>query len=81
VTVGAVAGAAATGGAGVAATTARFGPKAGAMTAAATRLGDDGDGDRNGDSSPTARTNQDRIATDDGGVAAYRRRENDPAYY
>jgi len=82
VTVGAVAGAGYVAGTGAAVTTARWGPKAGLGQAAVSRLTPDGgsDPDPDADTSPT--TAQDNLATTaTGGVPAYRRRKNDPAYY
>jgi hypothetical protein len=77
VTAGAVAGAATAGGTRAAVTAARFGPRAGAIEAGARRLADDEDDTSQSD----PRTDQDRITRDDGGIARYRRRENDPGYY
>jgi len=80
VTVGAVAGAGYVAGTSAAVTTARWGPKAGVGQAAVSRLTTDGGSDTNTDTSPS--TAQDNLATTaTGGVPAYRRRENDPAYY
>jgi type IV secretion system protein TrbL len=77
-TVGTIAGVGYLGGRQAAATAARYGKTAGAIQAAA-------DGGPRGDDSAarTGGTKQDNIADDDGGggVPAYRRSENDPAYY
>ncbi|MFB6188968.1 MAG: hypothetical protein ABEI57_03715 [Halapricum sp.] len=79
VAAGSIAGAGYIGGRRTALTTARFGPKAGAVQAAIERQSDE--------DAAANRTNQDNVANDNdgngggGGVPAYRRSENDPGYY
>lgn len=81
-TAGTVAAAGYAGGQRAAVTAARWGPRAGATHLATQRFADDqGTQGENGAPDSTGQTNHDNIATDRGGVAAYRRSENDPAYY
>jgi len=76
-TVGTVAGAGYYGSRRVAATAARYGPRAGARHAVVQQVTPATD-----ERATTETTTQDRVATtDDGGVPAYRRSENDPGYY
>ncbi|MFC7070521.1 hypothetical protein [Halobaculum lipolyticum] len=81
-TAGVVAGIAATGGTGAAATAARYGSRAGVAHAAIQQVGGENSSTtRNG---PSTTTGQDNVSTDtaaDGGVPAYRRAEHDPGYY
>ncbi|MXR40787.1 hypothetical protein GRX01_05455 [Halobaculum sp. WSA2] len=77
-TLGAVAGMGAAVGGGAAATTARYGPRAGMMYAAVQRVMDGGSSQHG-----ASTTTQDNVTTDrsgDGGIPAYRRRENDPGH-
>lgn len=81
-TVGAAAAAGYAAGPRAAATTARWGPRAGAGQAAAKRAFGSSDEQSAEDADPEGTTTNDNIATDSsGGVPEYRRRENDPAYY